>query len=138
MKKMFLLFLCMSIMYSSIAQQTPSGTSKPVLTKEEYLQRSKKLWRVAIIVVSAGGAMAIAGIALGTNGNNYNDDGNLSGALFITGCAVMISSLGFSIPAHINKKKAMSVSFKNEFAPLMQRNMVFNRSVPSLSLKIRL
>ncbi|MEP7143160.1 MAG: hypothetical protein ABI707_09835 [Ferruginibacter sp.] len=138
MKKAILLLVCIGTTFCSFAQQMPAETSKPALTKEDYLKRSKTLWKVAIIMVSAGGAMVITGIALAANNNNYGDNETVAGVLFFGGCAVMLSSLGFSIPAHINKKKALSVSFKNEPASVLQRSAVFYKSVPSVSLKIAL
>ncbi|MEP7108968.1 MAG: hypothetical protein ABI760_13330 [Ferruginibacter sp.] len=139
MKKAVLLFITLGTMYCSLAQQIPARKSKPAHTKEEYLQKSKKLWTAAIVMVSVGGVMAITGLAMGLNESNGNGgSGDVSGVLFVGGCGLMLGSLGCSIPGTIFKKKAMSLSFKNEPASSLQRGMVFNKTVPSLSLKISL
>jgi hypothetical protein len=150
MKQAILLFVCMGTMLCSFAQETASETPKPSLTKEEYLKKSKRQRTGAIVMISAGGALVIAGIAVAANdlGNDlYNifDDNastnnheTLSTVLAVVGVAAMLGSIGLFVSAHKNKKKAMSISFKNETAPLMQNSMVFQQYVPSLSLRIRL
>jgi hypothetical protein len=148
MKKAIILFVCMGTMFCSIAQENPSGTSKPVLTKQEYLQKSKGQRTGAIVMVSAGGALAIAGLAVAVDeatnniGNIFEPDKQttknetLSNVLFITGVAAMLGSIGLFVSAHRNKVKGLALSFKNEPANQLQRSMV--RSVPSISLKIRI
>jgi hypothetical protein len=150
MKKVILLFVCIGTMYCSFAQETPSETSKPVLTKQEYFQKSKGQRTAAIVLISVGGAITVAGIAVAA-GDATEDLGNifdpnaetnkhetLSIALIITGVAAMLGSVGLFVSAHKNKKRALSVSFINEVAPQFQKGMVFYRSVPSLTLKISL
>ena len=56
----------------------------------------------------------------------------------VLGAAMMVSSIPLFIASGRNKKKGMSLSFKNEITPQIQKNSFVNRSVPSLTLKISL
>jgi len=150
MKKAILLIVCAGTIFCSVAQQTPTETSKPVLTKDEYLQKAKGQKTGAIILIAAGGALVIAGAAVATK--DLNDDlGNifepdtetnkhetLATVLVVAGIAAIAGSIGLFVSAHKNKKRAMSVSFKNEPTLQLQRSMAFYRSVPSFTLKISL
>ena len=151
MKQAIFLLACMCPFICSVAQDMPSETSKPVLTKDEYLKKSRSQKTGAIVLISAGGVMTIVGAAIATNdlGNeltgifnsNYQPDNSnetLSGVLAIGGLAAMLGSIPLFVSAHKNKKRAMSVSFINEPALQLQKSMVFYRAVPSLKLKVRL
>lgn len=152
MKKAIILFACIGILFWSVAQETPSGNDSPVLTKQQYLQKSKGQRTAAIIVISAGGVMTIAGLILvvqnlGTDiGNDIFPDTPpdkkkneaLSWVLTVVGAGAMLGSISLFRSAHKNKRIAMSMSFKNEPAFQLQRSMVFTRYVPSLTLKINL
>ena len=149
MKKATLLFVCMGTMFCSFAQETPSETPEPVLTKEEYKKKSKGERTAAIVMISAGGVMTIAGFAVVLNNldfnglfdSNYqpkNQNETLEYVLVIGGLAAMLGSIPLFVSAHKNKKRAMSVSFINEPVLQLQKSMVFYRAVPSLNLKIRL
>ena len=99
-------------------------------------------------MISIGGALTIAGIALAAsddgriylNGgaNTYKDKTAIEATFLVAGLAGMLGSIGFFISAHKNKKKALSLSFKNEQSSQLQKSMVLYRSVPSLTLKINL
>lgn len=153
MKKAIIFLICMGTMIYSIAQENPSETPKPLLTKEEYLQKSKANRTGAIVLISAGGAITLAGFAVALNsleedlGNislfgsptkTTNNDATFEAILIIGGVAAMLGSIGLFVSAHKYKRKALSVSFKNELAPQLQRSTVKYNAVPSLSLKIRL
>jgi hypothetical protein len=58
--------------------------------------------------------------------------------IFWTGFASMVASIPLFIAYHRNKKKSMSLSFKNETVPQLQNRSFTNRAIPSLSLKISL
>lgn len=139
MKKMVLLCLCICMFVNVFAQQSPVSET-PLPEKLAYLQKSKNLWKVAIIVVSAGGAMAIGGLIINERQKpgEYHKHPDMGGRLIVAGCAVMMSSMIFSIPAGVNKRKAREISFKNEQALQIQQSLVFYRSIPSISLKISL
>ena len=54
------------------------------------------------------------------------------------GAVCIAGSIPFFIASAKNKRRAMSVSFKNETIPQLQKSSFANRSVPSLTLKISL
>jgi hypothetical protein len=152
MKKAIILFVCVGAMFCSFAQETPPGDEGPFLTKQEYLQKSKAQRTGAIVMVSAGGALAIAGLILAVE-NLGTDIGNdlfpntpgepkkneaLSAVLLIAGVGAMLGSIGLFRSARKNKQKALSVTFKNELSPQLQKSLVVNRYVPSLTFKISL
>lgn len=69
-----------------------------------------------------------------------NDNNNSSAAelLLITGAASMLGSIPLFIAAGKNKRKALSLSFKNEkMRPLNKTSFVY-RDIPSLNLKLEL
>lgn len=142
MKKVILLFLCIGTMYCSFAQEIPSKSAKPTLTKEEYLKKSRGQKIGAIVMVSIGGLMTLSGIAVGLNDleNLFEESNNagLTGVLIIGGVATMLGSIGLTVSSHINKKRALSVSFKSEPFHQLQKSTVVNKPIPSINLKISL
>src|SRR5664279_1767740 len=74
MKKTTMLIVCMGTIFCSYAQETPSETSNAVPTKQEYLRKSKAQKSGAIILISVGGALIIAGAATAVSNVNYNID----------------------------------------------------------------
>lgn len=144
MKKAILLFACMGTMFCSFAQETPSETSGPPLTKEAYLQKSKRQRTLAIVMISGGGALFVEGADMVLKNTDFGfgtptkKNEALSVVLVIAGAAAIIVSIGLFVSVHDNKKKALSIAFKYEPVPILQGSMVFCKSVPSLNLKIRL
>ena len=58
--------------------------------------------------------------------------------IIATGLVAAAGSIPLFIAAARNKRKAMSMSLKNETVPLLQAGSFVNHFVPSLSLKINL
>ena len=67
----------------------------------------------------------------------YKNDG-IKRIIGFTGVLSMLGSIHFSIASGKNNRRAMSVSFKNETAPQIQKNSFVYKYVPSLNLKISL
>ena len=67
----------------------------------------------------------------------HQNDG-IKGALGLTGVVAMLGSVPFFLASSRNKKKAMSLSFKNQTAPQLNRNSLVQKSFPVLSFKINL
>ncbi|MEP7108969.1 MAG: hypothetical protein ABI760_13335 [Ferruginibacter sp.] len=152
MKKAIIVFVCLGIINYSFAQETPSETAKPSLTKEDYLKKSKGQKTGAIVLVSVGGAMAIGGIAWLANeftqdvvdvvnpypANNSNSGKVFSAVLIVAGVAAILGGVKLFKSSHKNKQRALSMSLNNELVPQLQRSLVFNRYIPSLTLKVKL
>ena len=107
----------------------------PVLTKQDYLKKSKKQKTAAWILAGVGTLSVI----LGTIEVNPDYGENNNSSFFLVGGLVAI---GASVPLFIasarNKKKGMSLSFKNNTVPRLRNNNLNNSSVPSISLRVGL
>lgn len=141
MKSIFsIILLCCTI--SLFSQQT---TSTPVLSKSDYLKKSKNQKKIAWILLGGGGALVLTGIIIpkgeithqGFLGNDYKNDGKKS-AFKSTGALLMLGSIPLFLASSKNKKKGMSVSFKNETVPNIYRQSIVSLPLPSLALKISL
>ncbi len=148
MKKIFVLVLLLIISTISFSQSTIA--TAPVLTKSDYLQKSKSQKTAAIILAAGSGALITIGLATWSsgfsNGLDFTNPGSDAGTkemntgtgLVIAGSALILGSIPLFIASSKNKLKGMSLSFKNESVTLVQKNSFAYRSVPSLSLKINL
>ncbi len=70
-------------------------------------------------------------------GNDYKNDG-IKATFVLSGSLAMLGSIPFFIAASKNKKKAMSLSFKNETIPQVYKRSIVSIPVPSLIIKINL
>lgn len=136
-------------------------------SKNEYLKKSRRQRTAAIILVSSGGAefalggliIIVHGISKGIStatatigglggmdngGEPYNrpdakkHSNGFATALMITGAASILGSIPLFSSSHDNKRKAISLSFKTEFAPGLQNNIVIYQPVPGISLSLQL
>lgn len=127
MRKIFVFTILLIIATTTFSQQTKLS---PILTKQEYLKKSKHQKIVAWSLLLGGFALDATAFAF------YESD---IGANFArAGILANLASIPFFIMAHRNKKKGMSLSFKNETAPQLQKSSFINQPVPSLALKISL
>jgi hypothetical protein len=142
MKKIIISAMLLIIANASFSQQTNPST---VLTKENYLLKSKKQKILARILLGGGAAFAITGMIIpkgeivheGFLGNDYKNDG-IKGTLKLTGILSMAGSIPLFITSSKNKKKVTAVLFKNETIPQLQKSSFVYKTIPSLTLKISL
>ena len=133
---------------ATFSQQTETS---PVLTKQDYLKKSKKQKTAAFILLGSGIGMTIGGLAINlgqpwdinlswnsqpTSVNSNNGEKGMW--LFYLGVGATLTSIPFFISAHKIKKKGMSLSFKNETAPQIYKSGFVNCPIPSITLKISL
>jgi len=135
----FVLLLILSV--TTFSQQT---NPVPSLTKKDYLKKSKSQNTAAWILAGAGTGLVVVAFAT-TNLNDIGDaiNGDNSGlntgsALFVTGGIIAASSIPLFIIASRNKRKAMSLSFKNEISTQIRRNGFACTRIPSLNIIINL
>lgn len=132
MKKLTILFILLSVSRGIFSQQTAPASS---LTKQDYLKKSKNQKTAAWILAGVGSLSTL----LGTIQVNPDYGENNNSTFFLVGGLV---TLGASVPLFIasakNKKKAMSLSFKNENIQQVLNSGIVNRIRPSLSLKLTL
>ena len=142
MKQATVFFLVLTLAFSGFSQQNEPS---PTFTKQDYMHKSKKQKTVAWVLLGGGAASVLTGIIIpkgdvvreGAWGNDYENDG-IKSTFGVTGFLCMIGSIPFFIASKKNNKRAMSVSFKNETAPLIQKSSFVYRPVPSVAFKIAL
>jgi hypothetical protein len=137
MKKNLLCLFASMLTVSSFSQQkNPVST----LTKQDYLQKSKNQKTTAWVLL--GGGVLVGGIGVASAAGNVcigcpEKPKDQSGWV-IAGGTLMVSSIPFFIASAKNKKKAISMSLKNQLVPVLKGDGFANRLVPSLIVKINL
>jgi hypothetical protein len=137
MKKIILFTMLLILSSSSFSQQT---NSQPALSKQDYLKKSKNQKTAAWVMLGGGVALGAGGILWALSDIFSTSSG--PDILFFAGGASMLGSIPLFIASSRNKKKAMSLSFKNEMVPSRllsgQKTSFVSQLVPSLFLKISL
>lgn len=135
MKKAILFFIFSTIAFSSFSQQ---GSPTPALTKQDYLQKSKKQKTVARILFWGGGTLGFIGLSqINLAGSIDGDVNNGPGTvMFLTGTAAVITSIPFFSAAKKNKKKAASISFKMDRVPILQAKKLVALRYPAISFRL--
>lgn len=138
---------CLWLLTQTVVAQS---ADQPVLSKADYLKKSKNQSTAAWILVGGGAAMVSVGTIIGiTDGakalgsifsGETEEPSNAGPILFYTGAAAMLGSIPLFIASSRNKRKANSMSafFKMENRPLLQRSSFTKASYPALTFKIKL
>lgn len=147
MKKIILFAMLLMLSASSFGQQTRPS---PDLTKQDYLQKSKKQKKTAVVMLGGGAVLLLASFIIPKGEQtgstdvygifpvpDYKND-RIKAVLGLTGIASMLGSIPFFIASGKNKRRAMNLSFKNETTLQIQKNSFAYRPVPVLELKISL
>src|SRR5258706_10695840 len=142
MKKIFVFTLLLILTTTTFSQQT---TPSPTLTKQDYLQKSKHQKTAALIMLGGGATLFIVGGVIAAHdvvdifsGHLQNANNETAVILSITGAAALLGSIPLFIASSKNKKKGMSLSFKNEMIPSIVNNNPVYQSVPAISLRLKL
>jgi len=127
--KQFFIFLLLLAFSANIFSQENKST--PALTKQDYLQKSKKQRTTAWILFGGGTALFVAGTIAYQEG---------PGGLILMGVGLLagVISCPFFIAASINKKKGLRLAFNYQTVPQLLKYNFAYRSLPSLSLKVSL
>ena len=133
MKKIFFCIILLILTNSTFSQQT---SSSPVLTKQDYLKKSKHQKITAFCLAGGGIVVWLAGASKYMNQND-NIDGGGEVAMAI-GSIAAVASIPMFIIASKNKRKAASLSFKNEPSFQVQKSSFVYRAIPSINLKFQL
>jgi hypothetical protein len=114
----------------------------PVISKDYYLKKSKTQKTVGWILLGTGAGIAAYGFI---TRNSYTDNAgpfggqNYTGALIaIGGGVISASSIPFFISSAKNKRKAATISFKNQKILFPRQNTFVLKTQPTLTLKIEL
>jgi len=143
MKKILLCFLMLTIVMITFSQQvTPSLT----LTKQDYLLKSKHQQTAAVVILGGGVLIGGIGVIVATRGviplpfpTAPNEQQiNNGGTLMAIGTVAALGSIPLFIASSRNKKKALSLSFKNEKMMQLNKSSLVYKDLPSIHLKIQL
>jgi len=148
MKKLVLAIATALFFFESFCQQTNPA---PALTKQDYLQKSKKQKTAAWILLAGGAAMMITGGIIWSNAveDNVDPDNPLSPllapatttkgtGLVFAGLLVSAGSIPLFIASGKNWRRAASVSLNYQKVQQVQNSAFVSRSLPSLTLKFSL
>jgi len=144
MRKIFFFSVLLVLSVTVFGQQTNLSST---LTRKDYLAKCDNQKKTAKILLVGGAVMS--GVGLGITLSNVsglfdpnqpdpNNNGKLADILGYSGLVIAAASIPFFIASSKNKKKAMSMSFKNQIVPQFQGIGYTYRTVPSLRLKISL
>lgn len=131
MKKIILLSMVMALAISSFSQ-------KPVLTKEEYLKKSKNQKVTARIMLGGGASLILLGNLIGNREESSFDEAGSGFIIAAIGGASMLGSIPLFIAAGKNKRKAMELAFINEKVPIPRNGSFTKLSCPSVGIRVRL
>lgn len=135
MKKIVAFALLLMISVTSFSQQV---TNPAPAVKADYLKKSSSQ-KFTAWVLFGGGAAVLVITALSNLGIDFTGPKKKFPVVPVgIGAVCMVGSIPFFIASAKNKRKALSMSFKNEMIPQRQNDGLVNRLVPSLSLKIGL
>jgi hypothetical protein len=137
MKNVIIYLLLILKVNTTFSQQ---NQPTPLLSKEDYLQKSKKQKTTAWFMLAGGSVVSFIGLTqLNFAGSPTGEVNKTPGAvLFLAGAASAFGSIHFFNVARRNRNKAMSVSFKNQLIPQLHKNNFEINAIPSLNLKISL
>jgi hypothetical protein len=144
--------ICVMFLLFIFSAKTFSQQVNPSLTKQDYLQKSVKQKKAAWIMLGGGAALFATGLVFpkgeskGFTGSfygipnlveEYENDGIKAGFMLV-GSLSMLGSIPVFLASGRNKRKAASLSFKNEIAPRINATCLSRQSLPSINLKISL
>jgi len=142
MKKIILFLAFFSMLTKGFSQQAEEP--KMELTKQEYLKKSKSQKTAGRILLGGGGILIGAGLLTNLSnglGNLFVEESqkNSSGDIFtVLGVISIAGSIPLLISAGKNKRKALSLSVKNQPSQVLQNNRLYSKIIPSLTFKINL
>ena len=124
----------------------PVVSPAPEVKKTDYMTKGLRQRHTAnamfwggFAVVVTGGAISFnnnyGGFLGGRNNKKYNHSGDI---IAITGLASMVGSIPLFVSYHNNKRKARSLSIKNEPVQVLSSYGFATQPVPSLSFKLDL
>jgi len=128
---------CIALLIVANSIYSQQNNPSPTLTKKDYLQKSKNQKTAAWLFT--GGGMVITGLGISYEDDNGGKSGN-SGktVLIVTGLTAVAVGITLFIAATENKKRAESLSFKMENAPMIRQGSLVTHSYPALSFRLRL
>ena len=130
-----------------------SASGQQIFTKQDFLEKSKNKKTFGWCLAASGFVAGTIGVVIALKdaaktiisvpaniltGSPIAEEDNYSTELIIGGGVAIISSIPLFIASTKNKKKALSMSFKNQMIPQLQISGFIYKTVPSLNFKISL
>jgi hypothetical protein len=141
-------FLLIFVVFVCITKTYCQNAKTPGLSKDYYLQKSKKQKTAAWILLGGGVGLTMAGVLINATQNTENFIGVFVGEtqthetkglwLCAVGGAATIASIPFFISAHKNRKTAASVALGSQNIYLPLQNNVVIKKLPTVTLKLNL
>lgn len=126
--------MCLLLIFVAAIIRGQQTTTAPTLNKQDYLKKSKTQKTTAWVLLGGGVALGIGGAAWA--GSDWEASG--PGALMVIGGASVLGSIPLFIASGKNKKRAASMTIRNERIISNQKNSFVYKSIPSLSISIQL
>ncbi|MEO5948422.1 MAG: hypothetical protein ABIP79_16515 [Chitinophagaceae bacterium] len=142
MKKLIVLLVFISMLTKAFNQQI--DTSNMELTKQDYLKKSKNQKIAGRLLLGGGAILIAAGLTSNlSNGleNLFQQEApknNSGDILTVLGVISIAGSIPLLISAGKNKRKAISLSVKNQPSQVLQNNRLYTKMTASLTFKINL
>ncbi len=138
MKKILFISLSFCIILTKANAQTPttSTLNNYKVDADMLLRKSKKQKLTAWILLGSGSFVWYLGANKHMNQLDNVDGGG--GAPMLIGGIAALSSIPIFNMASKNKKKSISITFRNETAPKFCIQGIVSMPIPSLSLKLSL
>lgn len=143
MKTLILFLAFFSMLTKGFNQQIEAP--KMELTKQEYLKKNKNQKVVGAIFLGGGASLVTLGLAVNATdvlanlfveeSSRKSSGGN---ALIVAGIISIAGSIPLFISASANKRKAISLSVKNQPSEIIKNNRFYTKITPSLTFKINL
>ena len=134
------LFLLMLIATTACGFSQHSTNAKPAVNTD-YVQKSQQQKIAGWILFGGGVILTTVGGAKVISDNLFwepLDKTNPGEVLMLVGSVSMLASIPLFIACSRNRRKAISLSFKNEYSRQIQKGIVACKKVPSLAMKINL
>ena len=129
------IIVCIALLILANSIYSQQNNPPATLTKKDYLQKSKNQKTAAWLFMGSGIGLTILGITSdNTNGGNSGNDGKI--VAVVTGLAAISVGTTFFILSSNNKKKAESIAFRMEQAPVIQQGGFVYHSYPALSFRL--
>lgn len=134
MKKIIFCSALLVLVTVTFSQQAKPSAAK----KQDYLQKSKNQKTAAWVLLGGGTVLIGTGFLIGDRKESSFDDAATGVIVGGLGLLATIGSIPLFIASGKNKRKALSVSFKNERFQQIKNSSLVYYPMPAVSLKIRL
>ena len=138
MKKFITCILLLAICHASFSQNIEH---RNILTKQDYLKKSRKQRTIDWILMGTGVALVTVGVIATSEAETFIDEQFSTGALIsVIGLAPMVVGTVFLIDAGNNKRKAarLTANFDIRHTPVVRQYALARIPTPSMSLRLNL